>query len=112
MVIQHHDLAPTEDTVRAVIAALAPTRLERAPEPGDAVVDDLGYHSLAIVELGFALEELFELEELSNDTAAGFVTVGDIAGYIAAEVEAGRGRRPTHEAVKDVTDVLSDLRHW
>lgn len=44
--------------------------------------DDLGADSVDIVELSMALEEEFEVEEMSEDDVAGVHTVGDLLKYL------------------------------
>lgn len=44
--------------------------------------DDLGADSVDIVELSMALEEEFEVEEMSEDDVAGIHTVGDLLKYL------------------------------
>lgn len=44
--------------------------------------DDLGVDSLDIVELTMAMEEEFNLEEMSEEDLTQVVTVGDLARYL------------------------------
>lgn len=75
----------TEDEVRQVIRDLI---FELAPkmvaEPGENphLVDDLEYHSLAILELAFTIEDEFELEPIDEETAQKIVTVRDAEDYV------------------------------
>ena len=45
--------------------------------------DDLGADSLDMVEIVMALEEEFDIGEVSEDAVAGIVTVGDAVNYIS-----------------------------
>ncbi len=49
--------------------------------------DDLGVDSLDIVELTMAMEEEFNLEEISEDDLAQVVTVGDLVRYLQQQLD-------------------------
>lgn len=49
--------------------------------------DDLGVDSLDIVELTMAMEEEFNLEEISEDDLAQVVTVGDLVRYLQQHLD-------------------------
>lgn len=49
--------------------------------------DDLGADSVDIVELSMALEEEFELDEMSEDDVASIHTVGDLLKYLQDRLE-------------------------
>lgn len=56
-----------------------------------ALVNDLGYHSLAMLEAIFALEDELEIEIIDDSTANSITTVGDVEDRIVAIMEeAGR----------------------
>lgn len=77
-----------------------------APFPQEAVTDEqelvnhLAYHSLALAELGFALEELFSLDAVTPEQAMSMNTVGDIAALISNAVA---GDEATLPAVSDIS---------
>jgi len=50
-------------------------------------VDDLGADSLDAVELTMAIEEVFDVPEVDEDTVISFVTVGDIFRYISTNCD-------------------------
>ncbi|HHU05206.1 MAG TPA: acyl carrier protein [Clostridiales bacterium] len=50
-------------------------------------VDDLGADSLDIVELTMALEEEFDITEISEEDISKLVTVGDVVRYISERIE-------------------------
>ena len=52
-----------------------------------SVVDDLGADSLDIVELTMALEEEFDISEISEEDISKLVTVGDVVRYISERIE-------------------------
>lgn len=49
--------------------------------------DDLGVDSLDIVELTMAMEEEFNLEEISEDDLTQVVTVGDLVRYLQQQLD-------------------------
>ena len=49
--------------------------------------DDLGADSVDIVELSMALEEEFDVEEMSEDDVSGIHTVGDLLKYLQERLE-------------------------
>ena len=49
--------------------------------------DDLGADSIDIVELSMALEDAFEVGEMSEDDLGNITTVGDLVQYIQAHTE-------------------------
>lgn len=75
-----NELSRTEVILR-VVGALAPDTSAAVTLASD-LRDDLGYHSLALVELSFLLEDIFSLEPISREVAELVRTVGDIDGYI------------------------------
>lgn len=81
-----HDREALQNAVREIIIALCPEDVKDMQD-SSRLVDDLGYHSLAMVELAFAIEDKFDIEPIDQDTASGIQTVGDILSYVTAEVE-------------------------
>ena len=58
--------------------------------------EDLGVDSLDIVELSMALEEEFDIGEMSEEDLAGIKTVGDLVRYLQGKLDmqppsSGRG---------------------
>ena len=49
--------------------------------------DDLGVDSLDIVELTMAMEEEFNLEEMSEEDLTKVVTVGDLVRYLQQKLD-------------------------
>lgn len=83
----------SEEEVRQVIQSLI---LELAPNPdgisaGDRLVEDLEYHSLALMELAFSLEDEFNLEAIDEETARGIRTVGDVKDHVVSELDRRAG---------------------
>lgn len=68
--------------VRSIILELAP---ETGPPPGGnpRLLEDLSYHSLAMVELAFALEDEFELPPMDEQAVNENIrTVSDVEDYV------------------------------
>ena len=49
--------------------------------------EDLGVDSLDIVELSMALEEEFDIGEMSEEDRATIKTVGDLVGYLQRKLD-------------------------
>ena len=49
--------------------------------------EDLGVDSLDIVELSMALEEEFDIGEMSEEDLAGIKTVGDLVRYLQGKLD-------------------------
>jgi acyl carrier protein len=63
--------------VRDLIGKMSPLG-ERTAESHHDVMNDLGYDSVAIVELALVLESEFGLQPIDDEEAFDVVTVGDI----------------------------------
>jgi acyl carrier protein len=63
--------------VRQILAEMSPLRPSEA-RPTDRIMEDLGYDSMAIVELALVLESEFDLEQIDEERAIDLVTVGDV----------------------------------
>jgi acyl carrier protein len=70
----------TAARVRDVVATLVPGG------PREVCSTDLGFDSLAMLELALALEVEFDLQAIPEDQAVSMITVGDIEALIAALV--------------------------
>ena len=60
---------------------------EDAITPETNIADDLGADSLDIVELSMALEEEFDIGEMSEEDLAGIKTVGDLVRYLQGKLD-------------------------
>jgi acyl carrier protein len=74
------------EQVQRVVAKLAPNR-EMQATPEARLVEDLEYHSLALLELAVQLEELFDLPPLDEATAQGISDVAGISRLVAEKVK-------------------------
>jgi len=83
--------APTRDTVRArvreIITRLAPNP-GALPPPGEhaRLVEQLGYDSLALLELAFEVEETFGLRPMDVQTASTIHTSDELEAYVLREL--------------------------
>ncbi|MBW3668374.1 MAG: acyl carrier protein [Actinobacteria bacterium] len=67
--------------VRALILELAPNA-EAYRDGSTNLVDELEYHSLALLEMAFALEDEFELEAIDEETARTITTVRHVEDHV------------------------------
>ncbi|WP_327697963.1 acyl carrier protein [Streptomyces sp. NBC_00459] len=75
----------TDDTltnVRRIIGEMCPLGA-REVAAEDRIMEDLGYDSMAVVELALVLEAEFELEPIDDEQAIDLVTVQDVADLVA-----------------------------
>jgi acyl carrier protein len=73
-----------QDDVLALVTALAPAPVAE-PDLHGALVDDLGYTSLRLLELCIAVERAFALPPLGQDALAGMSTVGDLVELVRTQ---------------------------
>ena len=73
--------------VREVILELAPSKGQQA-EDDSRLIEDLGYHSLALLELAFSLEDEFDLTPIDEQTAQSITTVKAVEDHVIAELTA------------------------
>ena len=77
------------DEVRKLIEQLAPVHgVDISPATELGV--DLGYESLRLMELATALEDRFELDEITEDDAAEADTVGEVEDLVVRLVNEQR----------------------
>ena len=77
------------ETVRSIILEIAPTPADPAAladgtldVPGLNLAADLGYHSLALLEVIVALEEELQVEHFEDAGAMFISTVGELEEYV------------------------------
>jgi len=85
--------------VRQVVRLVAP---QPPAQVGNAhqLIGDLGFHSLALAELAFTLEDLFGLDAITPERAMTLQTVGDIVTLITEAIGAGQARVPDGDDVQ------------
>jgi acyl carrier protein len=93
------DLSAVRDVVERVVGAFAPVPLTRS-RPDQVLIDDLGYDSFRLLELIFALEELFDIEPLGMTEVPVLGTAGELSRYVADQVRAGDATPPDEQTVE------------
>lgn len=73
------------DLLITLVGLIAPQHTERVG-PEHALIADLGFHSIALAELGFTVEDLFRFETLTPETAMSLERVGDIVDLVGKHV--------------------------
>ena len=72
--------------VLELVAAMAPDTAGE-PDLSSALIGDLGFTSLRLLELSIAVERAFELPQLDQEMLAGVATVGDLVNLVEAHKE-------------------------
>jgi acyl carrier protein len=80
--MSHDDIA---ERVRDLVGSLVPAGA-RVVGPDDRLVEDLGFDSVAVLELALALEVEFDLQEIDEEQTVDLATVADIETLIAKAV--------------------------
>lgn len=87
----------TEQEVRTQLRDII---LDLAPNPQREVTDeallveDLEYHSLALLELAFALEDEFDLPPIDEENARNIRSIKDIEEYVFRQIDAKNATSP------------------
>lgn len=83
-------------SIRQIILEVAPTESVTDVKPEQRLVEDLEYHSLALMELAFTLEDEFGLDPIAEEDAQKIGTAGDVEEYVIAELAAKhkQGQQP------------------
>jgi acyl carrier protein len=87
--------------IREVVRLIAPVRAAAVTDEHQ-LINDLGFHSLALAELGFTLEDLFSLDAVTPEQAMSLSTVGDISALISKAVADNEAALP---AVADISSL-------
>jgi acyl carrier protein len=74
--------------VREIVGTMSPLG-KNAAQSSDRLVEDLGYDSLAIVELSLQIESVLGLTTLAQEDGADVVTVSDIEDLVVRSMAAG-----------------------
>lgn len=91
------DLVPA--VVRQVVRLVAPQPPQSVTEQ-QHLIGDLGFHSLALAELGFTLEDLFGLDAITPERAMTLQSVGDIVELIRGALADGDAHLPATADVR------------
>lgn len=75
--------------ITKLVVELAPQK----PVPGTIAaqanfVDDLGYHSIVLVELGFAIEEQYDLEPITAEDVEDVSNARELAEFVVRRLTA------------------------
>lgn len=81
------------DLLATLVGLIAPQQVEQVSRD-HALIDDLGFHSIALAELGFTVEDLFRFETLTPETAMSLHRVGDIVDLVTEHVADGSAALP------------------
>lgn len=80
------------DAVVRVVARVAPSGAGPVV-PQARLLADLAFQSLMIVELGFALQDLFDVS-VTPEVAMGLSSVADVADLVSLRLREGQARLP------------------
>lgn len=78
--------AEVRASVRAVVLELAPNGEDEAPATSH-LADDLGFHSLALLELAFTLEDEFDLPPIDEQTARQITTIQAVEDHVVGQLQ-------------------------
>ena len=84
------DGRPEEDVraeVREIVVELTPGEGVEATDDS-RLIEDLEFHSLALLELAFTLEDRFDLEPIEQERAQQIQTVRDLSDLVIEELRA------------------------
>jgi acyl carrier protein len=82
--VAHRTQAEVRALIREIVSDLAPKAGDLVPEA--RLVEDLGCHSLSLLELAFSLEDEFDLPTIDEATARGIVTINDVEQHVLAHL--------------------------
>ena len=79
------DEASLRAKIRDIILELAPGAGSGVEGNDLSLNDDLSYHSLALLELAFTLEDEFDLSPIDEQTARKIRTIEDVQNHVVTE---------------------------
>lgn len=88
------DTSQVRAVVHEVVRLIAPFPMAAVADEAE-LVNDLSFHSVALAELGFTLEELFTLDAVTPEQAMSMSTVGDISTLIGKAVADSEATLPS-----------------
>jgi acyl carrier protein len=87
-----------DEVVLQLVDAYAPDSAAPA-RPDDTLLDDLAFSSLRVVELAFAIEDLFAMDSAVMAEAPPVGTVTDVSAFVFDRVAAGEAFLPDQASV-------------
>ncbi len=75
------------ETVLGIIEQMAPEKERFDPSTNMHLVDDLGFHSLALLEMAFAIEDDFDLPPIDEETGRGIQSTDQVLAYVLGQLE-------------------------
>jgi acyl carrier protein len=73
------------EVVQGIIFEIAPNQ-ERPRSDGALLIEDLEYHSLALLELAFALEDEFDLPPIDEESVLTIRSARDLEDYVVRQL--------------------------
>lgn len=92
-------------TVTRLVSAYAPDGID-AVDASSALEHELGYNSLRLVELSFAVEELFGIDSLVTGTRPPIGTVAQLQDFVLSMLAAGHATPPSPHEVEEAIGAL------
>ncbi|GAB7182197.1 hypothetical protein ATKI12_2028 [Kitasatospora sp. Ki12] len=93
--------AQIPDVISQLVNLIAPTKKDRIG-PDTKLVSELGYHSLAMVQMGLTLEDVFEFDGLPQERASALETVQEITELVQELLDEGEGVLPTVDHLQSI----------
>ncbi|HEY5835814.1 acyl carrier protein [Streptomyces sp.] len=81
------DSSTLRGKVRQIVGEMSPLGAREA-DSGDRLVEELGYDSLAVIELSLRIEQDFQLNALTSGGTPDITTVKDIEDFVEERVAA------------------------
>lgn len=95
-----HAEADVRELIKQLVFELAPTK-EQVTKDNPDLVADLEYHSLAVLELAFSIEDEFDLEPLDEETAKTIPTLYDVQDYVVGRLIARGELEPATDSATE-----------
>jgi acyl carrier protein len=76
------------ETVLGIVAQLSPESARFEQGEDLHLVNDLGFHSLALLELAFAIEDDFDLPPIDETTGRAIQTTEQVLAYVLGQLTA------------------------
>jgi acyl carrier protein len=97
------DSARTRAVISQIVGGLAPEPVDEVL-PDQTLINELGYYSMRLIELSFAVEELFEMEPMALDDLPPIGVVRELQDFMVEKVAEGLATAPDPAAVAQYLD--------